>query len=243
MKGKGFLLVVSIFVCMLTISFAVASDPTNADPKNEQAQQGKPIAYVAHKSFTFDTALEGEIISHAFAIENQGTAPLEVLDVHTSCGCTTAERPAVILPGAKDRILVKGNTRGYGGSSFNKTIIVATNDPLKPKINLRLKGSVIPFADIEPRRIVLRGSKNEKLAATATITPNSRSPFKIVSSKVDDRLADKIDVTIDHREGTYHVVVNNRDSSPGSYRGRIILRTDNTIQPTLTLFVNGQILN
>ncbi|MBT8341200.1 MAG: DUF1573 domain-containing protein [Desulfatitalea sp.] len=242
MKKTKILLYFTIFICMAILSFAETIDSTAAGSIEIQAQSGTPKAVVAQKAFTFDEVLEGEMVTHAFLIENQGTAPLKVLDVHTSCGCTTAQRPGVIAPGAQDEIVVKGNTNGYGGRIFHKIIMVSTNDSLQPRIELQLSGPAVQFARIEPNHIVLRGRKDEALQAEATITSNPKYPFRISSTKIDNHLAENIDVHMEQRKGIYHIIISNRRSERGSYRGRIMLKTDNAARPVLSLFVQGRIM-
>jgi hypothetical protein len=242
MKRTKILILLTIYICMATISFAETNGSTAAGSIEKQAQSGTPKAVVAQKAFTFNEVLEGEIVTHAFLIENQGTAPLKVLDIRTSCGCTTAQRPGILAPGAQDRIVVKGNTNGYGGRVFHKTITVSTNAPLQPRIELQLSGPVAQFARIEPSHIVLRGRKDETLQAEATITPNPKYPFRISSTKLDDQLADKIDIQMEQREGIYKITVTHRKSAPGDYRGRIILETNSPTRPMLTLFVQRHII-
>lgn len=232
----------AIFICTAALFSIETKDSTAAGTIENQIQSGTPKAILGEKAFTFNEVLEGEMVTHAFLIENQGTAPLNVLNVRTSCGCTTAKRPEIIAPGAQDRIVVQGNTHGYGGRVFHKTITVTTNDPVQPQIRLQFSGPVVQFAHIEPRHIVLRGRKNETVQAEATITPNPKYPFRISSTEVDNQLAEKIDAHLEQREGIYHIIVSNRKSERGDYRGTIMLKTDNAVRPELVLFVQGHIL-
>ncbi len=243
MKQTKIFILSTIFICAATISFSAATSPALAAAVGNQAQSSTPKAVVAQKAFTFNEVLEGEMVTHAYLIENQGSAPLKVLAVRTSCGCTTAKRPGTIAPGARDQVVVKGNTNGYGGRVFHKIIMVSTNDPLQPRIELQLSGSVAQFARIEPSHIVLRGRKDEKLQAEATITPNPKYPFHISSTVIDQRLAEKVAVQMQQREGIYHLIISNLKSARGDYRGRIMLKTDSTVRPELALYVQGHIVD
>jgi hypothetical protein len=230
---------------LLFITALVAIDITGAAAAEQpfgQSPANAPKAVVVENEYTFDEVLEGEIVTHAYVIENQGTAPLKILNVRTSCGCTTANRPDTIESGTSGQIEVKGDTRGYGGHVFEKTITVNTDDPLSPQLRLKLKGPVGLFARIEPTRIVLRGEIGTSLNAQATITPNPQHPFRIMEIVADDRLADKIEVRMDHHGTQYLITVRNRLRTPGQYRGRIVIKTDSSLRPQLTLFINGQVM-
>lgn len=236
------LLIVAMLLCLSPALLLAGESNSPAEQSADKATEtDAPKAVVVEKAFEFKEALEGDVVTHAYIIENRGTAPLDVINVRTSCGCTTAQRPKTIAPGEKDEIVVKGNTRGYGGKTFGKTITVTTNDPDQPKINLTFKGQVARFAKIDPRGINLRGTVGEALQAETTITPEPGYPFKITEMVLKDGLSDNIDANLDRRDGKYRVVVKNRLNKAGGYRGRIILKTDSSLRPELAIFVSGRI--
>lgn len=214
---------------------AVAAQDAKPDAK-------APKAVVTQTDFDFGKVLEGEPVNHGYTFSNQGNAPLKIVDVRTSCGCTTAKRPQSIAPGASDQIVVQGNTNGYGGRAFNKTITVTTDDPAQPSITLRLAGRVASFARIEPNHILISGREGDALQAQATITPEADYPFKIVKTTLDQSLSEKIQVTLSEQKGVYHLHVRNLIEKPGNYRGNILLATDSSVRPQLSLFVSGRIV-
>lgn len=236
---------IALFFTITVVVAAIAAIGTNgavaADQPFGQSPANAPKAVVVDNAYTFDEVLEGEIVTHAFVIENQGTEPLDILNVRTSCGCTTARRPKAIEPGTSGQIEVKGDTQGYGGHVFDKTITVYTDDPLSPQLRLKLKGPVGLFARIDPKQIVLRGETGASLNAQATITPNPEHPFRIIKIEADSRLADKINVQLSEHDGRYLLTIHNRQTTPGQYRGRVIVETDSTLRKQLFLYVIGDI--
>jgi mono/diheme cytochrome c family protein len=69
--------------------------------------------------------------------------PVTILNVHPSCGCTTAELPPVpwmLLPGTNSIIKVSVNLAGKSGSLF-KTVDVSTD---KGKTTLMLRINILP---------------------------------------------------------------------------------------------------
>jgi len=90
-----------------------------------------------------------------FEFKNTGKTPLLIQEVHTSCGCTTAEKPSdPIQPGKKSKIKVKYDTKRVG--AVNKTITVTTNVQTEP-IVLTIKGVVLPAPAVAP---VVEPAKN-----------------------------------------------------------------------------------
>ncbi len=71
MKKKSIILTV-----FLTISFlTVFSNPAPADQK--------PKAVLSEGVFNFESAWEGDTITHDYLVKNQGNAPLEILKIDT----------------------------------------------------------------------------------------------------------------------------------------------------------------
>lgn len=235
------LLIVAMLLWLAPALFAGESNSPTEPSADKAAETAVPKAVVEEKAFDFKEVLEGDVVTHAYRIENRGTAPLDVINVRTSCGCTTAQRPKTIAPGGKDEIVVKGNTRGYGGKTFGKTISVTTNDPDQPRIVLTFRGQVARFARINPYGIHLRGTVGEDLQAEATITPEANYPFKITEMVLKDGLPGNIDANLDQRDGKYYIVVKNRLDKAGGYQGRIVLKTDNSLRPELAIYVSGRI--
>lgn len=228
-------------ICFAASAHADTQNQVSGNPGQALKTGARPKAVATETVYAFNEVVEGEIITHAYPIENQGDAPLEILDVRTSCGCTTAKRPKSIAPNARDQIVVKGNTSGYGGGKFNKTITVVTNDPDHSEIRLKLSGPVSFFARIEPSYISLQGGITEQVQAEATITRNPEHPFRITAVELDHRLDGKIDVQVEEQKSVYHLKVRNLMQTPGSYQGRIILKTDNTAHPELRMYMRGRI--
>ena len=77
-----------------------------------------------------------EFVRFSFAFTNISTTPLTVSNVHTSCGCTTAQLPALpwaIPVGTNDQIGVRVNLAGKSGT-VTKTVTVDTDQGTKTLI-------------------------------------------------------------------------------------------------------------
>lgn len=96
-----------------------------------------------HEVFDFGTINEnkGEV-EHTFVFTNNGKKPLIIVNVRSSCGCTTPEwSKKPIPPGGKGEIKVKFNPKNRPGK-FMKSITISTNSK-KPVVTLTVKGNVI----------------------------------------------------------------------------------------------------
>lgn len=78
-----------------------------------------------------------------FKVTNTGEAPLVIISVKPSCGCTAANyTTAPITAGQEGVINVEFDPTGFIGG-FRKTLVVKTNAK-KKYTNLYIEGSVIP---------------------------------------------------------------------------------------------------
>lgn len=78
-----------------------------------------------------------------FSVKNTGEAPLVIIDVKPSCGCTEVDYPThPIVAGDSAVIEVEFTPTGFRGG-FKKDIKVRTNGT-KRRTTLYIEGSVIP---------------------------------------------------------------------------------------------------
>jgi len=77
-----------------------------------------------------------------FTFLNEGGKDLVITNISTSCGCTVIEAPNTILkPGQSSEITVTYVADSLGKS--RKRILVFSNDPIRPKIELWVSAEVI----------------------------------------------------------------------------------------------------
>ncbi|WP_108867937.1 DUF1573 domain-containing protein [Aquimarina aquimarini] len=83
-----------------------------------------------------------------FEFTNTGKAPLVISKVYSSCGCTIPKKPeGPIAPGDLGVIEVKYDTKRVG--HIRKTVSVKSNDPDRPTIALKIKGTVLDKSVLE----------------------------------------------------------------------------------------------
>lgn len=104
-----------------------------------QAQTGKIV--FGDQDHAFGIIDEGDQATYAFSFANEGDAPVYLITVRPSCGCTTPTWPReAIKPGQTGEVRVTFNSSGRPGP-FEKTIAVNTDgDPAQ--VVLRISGTV-----------------------------------------------------------------------------------------------------
>jgi len=128
------------------IIFLFLASTLSSFPQSEKVQSDKDAPDVQGISFSkneydFGTIQSGAEAVHYFVFFNTGKAPLVILNVRTSCGCTVPAWPkSPVGPGMKDSLRVEYNTKIKG--AFNKTITVHSNVQ-NAMVELKIKGEVI----------------------------------------------------------------------------------------------------
>jgi hypothetical protein len=154
-----------------------------------------------------------------------------------------ASYPRQIPAGGEGKISIKVNTSGYGGRTLKKSIDVFTNDPAKSRITLSMTGNVVQFASLKPTFARLVGEVGTDIKKTITIMREKDYPFKII----DVRARNGKDIAFDLKElnkadgDGYVLTVENRKTATGRYTDSLILTTDSTVKPIITVRVYGQI--
>jgi rhodanese-related sulfurtransferase len=84
------------------------------------------------------TVQSGSLVSHSFVVTNVGDEPLNITNVRTSCGCTTAAlAKRDLAPGESVNVEATVNTTGFRGT-VTRTVSVTTNDPSSPTAVLQI---------------------------------------------------------------------------------------------------------
>ena len=104
--------------------------------------EGKPVASVWENTANFGSVVEGSTVEVFYRVENRGTRDLEISAVDGGCGCVAGVSPLTISPGESDEIEVVLDTVGLLGR-VSRQIVVTTNAPDTPTINLNLTGRVL----------------------------------------------------------------------------------------------------
>jgi len=132
---------VSTVIWLFSLIFFVGGLSAVAQETKEVKKGGKsPEISFDYLEYDYGTIYEGDPGECEFTFKNTGKEPLVLSQVYSSCGCTVPSWPKdPIMPGKTSSIKVKYNTRV---GAINKTITVISNAEEKPKVELRIRGTV-----------------------------------------------------------------------------------------------------
>jgi len=108
------------------------------------AATAAPIIEVDNPDYDFGKLVGAPAITHRFIISNIGDAPLAILDVRTSCGCTATALPeSELAPGESVELEATVDLTGFSGH-VSQAIYILSNDIIHRKLTLHITGQVIP---------------------------------------------------------------------------------------------------
>mgnify|MGYP001817176012 FL=1 len=112
-----------------------------------------PDMQFASTQFDFGEVYQGEKVLHVFEFVNAGQDPLLIDRVRSSCGCTAAlVSDKNLAPGAKGKVQANFDSARFRGH-VSKTIYLYSNDPVKPLVQLTIKGEVLEIVAVEPEQV------------------------------------------------------------------------------------------
>ena len=131
-------------------------------------QASKPIAApkidVIPETRDAGTVAKGQVIDATFVIKNTGGSDLIITDARPGCGCTVASFDKVIKAGDEGKVVSHVDTKTFSGP-IAKSIMLVSNDPDRPQINLFIKAIVKPFVDVLPAYVrfsVIKGDSDSQ---------------------------------------------------------------------------------
>jgi hypothetical protein len=147
------------------------------------------------------TVPKGQVVEAEFVVHNAGGSDLIITDARPSCGCTVSSFDKLIKPGADGKVKASVDTKSFSGP-ISKSVLVVSNDPERPQMNLFVKAVVKPFVDVAPQQYVrfsvVKGDPatqdvvliSEEKGFKPTITETAQSYVKAEISPAGDK--DKI---------------------------------------------------
>lgn len=110
--------------------------------KAQATPGGSPKLVVEKTEFNAGEVRDGDPVKHSFIFRNEGNADLEIKNVVLTCGCETVDYDKVVAPGKSGHITLLVKTTGLNGA-LSKLIVVTTNDPQKPSVDLVIHLTVV----------------------------------------------------------------------------------------------------
>jgi hypothetical protein len=117
------------------------------DSWTPQQKENAPKIKVDSMEYDFEPVTTGTPVEREFVISNEGVDTLFLRKLKPTCSCTIAKPDKDKLAhGEQTSVKVTLNTSGKTGMQ-HRTVDIISNDPVRPKITLQIKGNVVAAAE------------------------------------------------------------------------------------------------
>jgi len=200
---------------------------------------GTPQMVFKQQIHDFKNVLEGEILSHAFEVLNQGDATLRIEQVKPECTCSVAEFDAVIPPGGEGKITLRIDTKGFEGKQ-RWAVKVYSNDSKWPEAVLDLRANVKPVITITGSPVFLGGKKKNPRTGEVEISTGLDRDLILTPERFT--LSGKVTYSLAEIEKgkRYRVTFQNVTRKRENYRGSLKLKTNFAEKPDVILWIIGR---
>ncbi len=179
-------------------------------------------------------------------IKNIGDDTLRIIDVHPSCGCTTAPiSKKAIAPRDSAMLDITMNINNQQGK-FSKSIAITSNDPDSRETRLFLKAEVYKPIIVFPQFMSFTDLRiGRKTTAKSVLTNETAVPIKITKVEVTPP-----DLSVTLKEGSVidpkksiDVEASYTPTSAGRFNTKIIIKTDCKEAPEFSISGWGNIIS
>jgi hypothetical protein len=153
--------------------------PPASPPENVSPDGPTPRLELSSTEWDFGVKWHGEPCSTEITIANTGDAPLKILNIRSTCGCTGAmPNKRELLPGESDTMSLTYNTK-RDKREVSQTITLETNDPRQQRVTIRVKGEVKHLFEAKPQHRITFGRIERDEIATQSIELRNNMEEKV----------------------------------------------------------------
>lgn len=170
-------------------------------------------------------------------LRNGGSQPLNIVNVKPSEGLKlAADYPKSLEAGASGGIGLEFNTPSAPGA-FEHQVTLATNDPTKPEVTIKLKGTARALLEVEPVAGVDFGRKPAifSMQRMATITYNGEGAVNFLSAESSSPQFEAVIKPIQQGPNVMVLVSAKGPFSQGEHKATITVKSDSKDQPTIQI--------
>jgi hypothetical protein len=223
----------AVLCCSMLLSGSARAD---GSPVQAQGASG-PRAFFPEPVFNYGTVMVGETVKHTFTFTNTGDQTLEIQDVKSTCGCTTAGAwSRRTEPGKSGSIPVEFHTGHFNGPVV-KEVSVSCNEPGRKTFVLRLQGIVWHPITVSPAGATFSGvlENPTNMYRTIRITNQEDYPLILREPKSNQR-AVAADIITNELGKSYELTVRLVPPLGGGHVfGEITIPTSSTNMPVIAV--------
>jgi len=218
--------------CLIHVTQLGCQDQGNLAPSLELPESERDLGIIS----------PGEEKSVEFTLVNKGGATLNISNVSTSCGCTSAEAVPTALAAGQTGLLKVFFRAPEQMDPISHSVVFSTNDPSQERARVGIKAKPVWLADTKPGTIHLSVTEKGKLVESDLEIYSPRDltfSIRAVRSSSDEVTVEKI--RSDAARQFYKVRVN--PNTVGNLKEMIELVTDLPGDYTLRVPVTAQVIS
>lgn len=108
--------------------------------------QAQPAILIPEKAYNFGSIGPKDVVERKFIIRNNGEMPLTISRAYTTCGCTTAEISASVIPPGKVAEVTLVFDAGFHedavGQTVRRGLILENNDPRQSQAEIWIQATI-----------------------------------------------------------------------------------------------------
>jgi hypothetical protein len=206
-------------VCMWMALFIMCGSVLLAQPR---------LTIVEGRDIDLGDVREGIVTKRTLTLGNDGSDTLRILDVTTSCGCTTVKPVRKILaPGETTLLPVTINSRGFRGR-VRREVRIATNDPREPLTTVMYHSVIRTDIEYVPSYInFAETAVGARISRSVVLHNRTNAPIRLKSVKAPDKeISGSFQASLIEPRDSVTVVVTLRPVKRGELKGRLTIATD-----------------
>jgi uncharacterized protein DUF1573 len=229
------------------LAFALMTAGAQAQTETAKPAKPQPKAVVVTPIQDFGNIQKTAKVTKEFEIRNDGNAPLLLREARPDCACAVADFDKEIAPGATGKVRAELDPAEFTGP-IRKQIVVFTNDPAAPELQLTMVALVRPEVFIKPGYARYVYVQQEKVGVIAqTLWAADGRDFKVVAVespypylKATFREATAEDRLPEHPGKQWKLFTTlDADAPVGPLTKPLIIRTDHPLQKEIEMEVSG----
>lgn len=226
----------------LVVLLTCASLPGVALPQETKV----PKLVLSQEAWNFGEVWHPDSPTMTLIVRNEGNAELVLTNVTSTCGCTVVQPARDRIPaGENTEVTVRYNSEGKQDHVDSK-VIIESNDPVRPKVEMRIDGVVRRAVKRTPLGGLTIRSLDPSAGQTGSIRLENQMSepmkLKLISTNLPD-----LDVSVEETTpGLVYIVTakTKHELPPGSLRrGRLIFSTGLSKESQLSIGARVEIMS
>jgi hypothetical protein len=193
--------------------------------------------------YNFGRVYQGQKVEHVFHFRNTGDAPLDILKVRSSCGCTAALVSSTqIGPGEAGEVRATFDSTRFRGEVV-KTVYLYSNDPVRQVTQFTIRGQVKAEIVPDPPQLdfgLLKAGEEKVLSLKLSNQGEEEVAFPGVETTTPELKAALSDSKLDPGKTSELVVRAMPRDGKGRLSGFILVKTSSPRIPELRIPVFGR---